>query len=59
MSNRGIKNKKYPKRGQYCEHAEDFVCGCMWGTDGVCDRPTNKKCVLAESENSSEEEVSL
>ena len=39
---------KYPKRRHPCEHAEDFVCGCMWGSDGVCDRPVNSKCILAE-----------
>ena len=39
---------KYPKRLHSCEHAEVFVCGCMWGSDGICDRPLNSKCVLAE-----------
>ena len=39
---------KYPKRHHPCEHAEDFVCGCMWGSDGICDRPYNRKCILAE-----------
>ena len=42
--------KKYPKRGEDCEYTQD----CMWGVDGWCDRPVNRKCVLADMDNKKE-----
>lgn len=35
---------RYPKHGGDCEYTED----CMWGVDGWCDRPEDRKCVIAK-----------
>jgi len=43
---------KYPKHGADCQYTED----CIWGTDGLCDRPRNRKCVLSEMEENKKKE---
>ena len=45
---------KYPKRGEDCEYTED----CMWGVDGWCDRPVNRKCVIADMDTTNNKEAS-
>ena len=45
--------KKYPKRGEDCEYTMD----CMWGVDGWCDRPVNRKCASADVDTESDEEA--
>ena len=45
--------KKYPKRGEDCEYTMD----CMWGVDGWCDRPVNRKCSLAELDTNNKKET--
>lgn len=43
---------KYPKRNNDCEYTED----CLWGEDGLCDRPPRSKCVIAEAEENYKKE---
>ena len=44
---------KYPKHGGDCEYTMD----CMWGVDGWCDRPVNRKCVLAEMDEKNKKDA--
>jgi hypothetical protein len=50
LGGKSMGKQKYPKRGEDCEYTED----CMWGVDGWCDRPADRKCVVEEMDAKTE-----